>query len=263
MDLNLKDRCALVTAASQGLGRACAEALALEGARVAICSRNRGRVNRTANEIAKKAKVEVFGFVCDLKNSEDVGRLVSECREHLGRVDIFVFNHGNLLPGSFSDIGIEEWQEGLNICLWPAIHLSRSLMPEMKKQRWGRIIFISSIFAKEPNPEYVLSSTLRAGLLGFAKCLAHEVAPYRITVNTVLAGYFDTPLVRRLAKDRARLLGKDIREVQEEWAAMLPTRIIPEPLALGHLVGWLSSEKAHNVTSTTVVSDGGLVKGLF
>jgi 3-oxoacyl-[acyl-carrier protein] reductase len=184
MDLGLHGKVALVTAASRGLGRACAEALAAEGARVAICSRNEERITTTATEIRQQTGGEVIGFVCNMIKVEDIQRLVREVHERFGHIDILVFNHGNPPPGAFSNIALEQWHEGLNLCIWSAIHLFRSVLPIMKKQRWGRIIVISSIFAKEPDPDYVVSSTLRAGLLGLTKCLARELAPYQITVNT-------------------------------------------------------------------------------
>lgn len=263
MELNLKDKCVLVTAASQGLGRVCAEALATEGARVAVCSRSMQRITKAANEIAAITGSEVAGFACDLTNPEDIERLVTETRERFGQIDILVFNHGNLSPGSFFDVGIEQWQEGLNLSLWPAIHLCRAVIPEMRERHWGRIIFISSIFAKEPDPGYIVSSTLRVSLLGLAKCLARELAPYQVTVNTVLPGYFDTPLVRQLAVEQAQKLGKEARQVLQEWTDMLPTGVLPQPSALGSLVAWLSSKQALNITGTAVMSDGGLLKGVF
>lgn len=263
MDLNLKGKCALVTAASQGLGRACAEALAAEGARVAICSRSSERITRAASEIAAITASEVKGFVCDLTNSSHIQQLVLETRKHFGQVDILVFNHGNLPPGSFYTVSDEQWQRSLEACLWSAIHLCRALTFEMEKQMWGRIIFISSMFAMEPDPTFVVSSTLRGGLLGLAKCLARELAAYRITVNTVLPGYFDTPLLRQLASEQGRRLGKEAEQVLKDWTDILPSRILPKPLVLGQLVSWLSSEKASNITGTTITSDGGLRKGVL
>lgn len=263
MELGLSDKCVLVTGASQGLGRACAEALAAEGARIAICSRSMSRITKAADGIADTAGSEVIGFVCDLTNPKDIQRLISQTQEHFGHIDALVFNHGNPPPGSFFDISIERWQEGLNISLWPAIHLCRAVIPAMKEQHWGRIIFISSTFAKEPDPNYVISSTLRAGLLGLAKCLSRELAPYQITVNTVLAGYFDTPLIRQLAAEVGRRVRKDDKQILQEWANMSPSRTMCEPFALGQLVAWLSSEQAHNVTGTAVTSDGGLLKSAF
>jgi 3-oxoacyl-[acyl-carrier protein] reductase len=262
MDLGLHGKVALVTAASRGLGRACAEALAAEGARVAICSRNEERITTTAAEIQQQTGSEVIGFVCDVTKVEDIQRLIREIHERFGHIDILVFNHGNPPPGAFSNIALEQWHEGLNLCIWSAIHLFRSVLPIMKKQRWGRIIVISSIFAKEPDPDYVVSSTLRAGLLGLTKCLARELAPYQITVNTVLAGYFDTPLVRQLAAEEAQRKGKPVQQVLQEWANIVPTATIPPPLELGQLVAWLSSEQARNVTGIAIPIDGGMLKGL-
>ena len=263
MDLGLQGKVALVTAASQGLGRACAEALAAEGVRVAICSRSRDRVTAAAIKISRQTGGEVEGFVCDLTKKCDIKHLVTQVYNSFGAIDVLVFNHGNPPPGSFGNVGLEQWQQGLNLCLWPAIHLCHAVVPIMKEKRWGRIIFISSVFAKEPDPNYIVSSTLRAGLLGFAKCLALELAPYQITVNTVLAGYFDTPLVRNLAKEEGRKRGVSTNQVLKQWTRLLPTGVMPKPLVLGQLVAWLCSEQAFNITGAAIPSDAGLLKSAF
>jgi len=263
MELGLRNKCALVTAASQGLGRACAEALAREGAQVAICSRSMERITRAADEINLKTGDKVLGFVCDITQADDIERLVTEVRSQLGHIDILVFNHGNPPPGSFLELDIEQWKAGLALCLWPAIRMCQFVVPEMKSRHYGRIIFISSIFAKEPDHNYVISSTLRSGLLGFAKCIARDLASYSITVNTVLAGYFDTPLLKQVAESHAIKFQKKLQQVVQEWANMIPTKTLADPLSLGQLVAWLSSSQANNLTGVAIPIDGGLINGIF
>lgn len=261
MELNLQDKCALVTAASQGLGRACAEALAKEGAKVVICSRSTNRVSKAADEIASVTGSEVTGFICDLTKHQDIQKLVADTRKYLGRIDILVFNYGNPPPGSFFDLNLKQWREGMGLCFWPAIHLCRPIISEMQERRWGRIIFISSIFAKEPDSNYVVSSTLRAGLLGLAKCLARDMATYGVTINTILPGYFNTPLLRQLAEKEALQLGKNTEQVLQEWTATVPVGQLGDPHKLGKLVTFLSSDLAAHITGTTISMDGDILRG--
>ena len=262
MNLNLKGKCALVTAASRGLGRACAEALALEGADVAICSRNIEQIRKTANEISINTGGNVRGFVCDLANSNDIDLLLSELRTHFKKIDILVFNNGNLPPGSFSQVNMEQWHLGISMCLMPAIQLCNALISNMKENNWGRIIFINSIFAKEPDPNYIISSTLRSGLLNFAKCIARELATNSITVNSVLPGYFETPLLRSLAEEEGTRINKDARHVLNVWANMIPTNKLANPDQLGYLVAFLSSDLSENISGASIPIDGCMAKSL-
>lgn len=262
MDLNLKNKFALVTAASSGLGLACAEALAKEGVSVAICSHNLERITKVANEIANKTGSNVKGFFCDLTDTNNINLLLTEIKKYFGKIEIFVFNHGNLPPGPFSVVNIEQWYEGISMCLSSAIQICHSLIPDMKKNQWGRIIFISSIFAKEPDSNYVVSSTLRSGLLSLSKCLAREFASYGITVNTVLPGYFNTPLLRCLAEKEGIQSGKDIQHVLNEWANNIPSKKFLNPDKLGMLVAFLSSDLADYISGASIVIDGCNLKGL-
>jgi len=263
MKLKLENKCALVTAASQGLGRASAEALAQEGAKVIICSRNEKRIIQTANEITKKTGNKVTGLVCDLTKFDDIKKMIQSIYDLFENIDILIFNHGNLPPGSFENLNINHWRNGLSLSLWPAIHLCQSLIPKMKIQNWGRIIFISSIYAKEPDPRFIISSSYRAGLLGFAKCLASELAINKVTVNTVLAGYYDTPLLREIASKTAIVTEKTVETVLTEWTKTIPTKFLPDSSSLGELVAWLASENSFNITGTAITSDGGLNKVIF
>lgn len=263
MNLNITGKCALVTAASQGLGLACAQALANEGAKVAICSRNEMKIMKIAKEISLSSNSEVIGIACDLSNIDDINRLLNKIYELLGNIDILVFNHGNLTPGSFDKVTLDTWQQNLSISLLPAIHLMNTILPKMKEQLWGRIIFISSIFAKEPDYNFIVSSTIRAGLLGFTKSLATQMAQYGITVNSVLPGYFDTPLLRRIALEKGKSLGKKEKDILARWASELPSKKISQPKTIGFLVSLLASDLVPNLIGAAIPIDEGLAKTLI
>lgn len=261
MDLGINGKVALVTAASRGLGFACAQALAAEGARVAICSRSRIRINKAARKLSKDYSADVHGYVCDLRKPDHLKRLLGNVQNDLGSVDIFVFNTGNPPPGDFRTMPESSWEDGLSLVLRPSIMLSKALLPKMVKKKWGRIIFITSIFAREPDPEYVISSTLRAGMLALVKCLARDTARHGITVNTVMPGFFNTPLVRGLAEKEAAKRKVRVSAVMSGWAKSLPRGNLGDPRDLGDLVAWLSGSSAGNVSGDAIQSDGVTMRG--
>ena len=259
MNLGLRGKVALVTAASRGLGRACAQALAEEGARVAICSRSLERISSAASEISQETGNEVKAFAADVTKPEDIYRLISEVKNSFGRLDVLVSNTGSPPPGDFCAIEREQWQCGLDLCLWPAIYLCRAVIPEMQKQHWGRIIFLSSSFAKDPDANFIVSSTIRAGLLNMAKCLARDLAPSRITVNTVMPGYIDTPLLREFAEVSTELSQASSQSLYDAWAQMIPAGRLGNAMELAQAVAFLASDSSAYITGSAIGLDGGLI----
>lgn len=260
MDLKLQGKRALVTGASYGLGYACAQSLAEEGASVAICSRDEQKVKNAASQIAERTGARAVGINADLTNETDLQRVFDEANKFLGGIDILVVSTGHPPTYPFSQATDEQWKLGQELVLRPPIVLSRLVLPAMKKQNFGRIIFIGSIFGLEAESSSVVQSTLRTGLNAMAKCIATEVAEDGVTVNVICPGYFETPLVENLALQYANAQKTTRAEVLEDWKKYSPVKRFGKPEDLGALVAFLSSPKAEFITGTTVTIDGGAVR---
>jgi 3-oxoacyl-[acyl-carrier protein] reductase len=260
MDLELKDKTAIITGASHGLGYACAEALANEGVKVVVSSRNEEKIRAAAKEIANGSGVKVLGVPADLTDEEDLNRLVSEAEKFLEHIDILVVSTGHPPTHRFSIATDEHWEDGFDLLLRPPILLTRLLLKGMQARGYGRIIFIGSIFGLEPEMTSVVQSTLRTGLNALAKCIATEVAADGVTVNVICPGYFDTPLVRDLAKQYATAQQVSIEEILKSWADYSPVKKFGKPEDLGSLVAFLASSRGQFITGTTVTIDGGAVR---
>jgi 3-oxoacyl-[acyl-carrier protein] reductase len=260
MELNLKGKRALVTGASYGLGFACAEALAKEGVDVVVSSRNEAKIQAAASTIATATGARSFGVAADLTRDQDLERLVTESEKLLGNIDILVVSTGHPPTYPFSVATDEHWKLGNDLLLRPPILLTRLLLKGMQERRYGRIIFIGSIFGLEPEKTSVVQSTLRTGLNALAKCIASEVAPDGVTVNVICPGYFDTPLVRELAGQYATSQNVTVEAVLDDWANYSPVKRFGKPEDLGALVAFIASPRAEFMTGTAVTIDGGAVR---
>jgi 3-oxoacyl-[acyl-carrier protein] reductase len=245
MDLGLRDRRALILGASAGLGRAVAAALVAEGARVAICARNKARVEAAARELGARVALP-----CDLTVPGAATALVDSARQRLGGVDILVTNTGGPPKGRFDEITDEMWQQGFQSLWLAAVDAIRAALPGMRQQRWGRILLVTSTAAKEPIPGLTVSSGLRAGLLGLVNSLAPEVAEEGVTVNALLPGYTATQRIAELGIP------------EEELAEHIPARRLGRPEELGAMAAFLASEQAAYVTGQAIAVDGGFIRGL-
>ena len=263
MDLGLKNKVAIVAASSRGLGRATAQALADEGADVAITARHQIELDRAAREIAASSGRRVLPVVADLAIAGDTARLVQTVLDAYGRVDILVSNAGGPPPGSAQDVAEDEWRAAYELTLMSAVRLIQGVLPGMRERGWGRIINITSVSVKQPLPDLVLSNAIRAGVVGYAKTLANEVADKGITVNNVCPGYTLTDRVRALAEARAAAEGIGISEALAAWESAIPARRLGRPEELAALVAFLASEQAAYITGTTIQVDGGFIAGLL
>ncbi len=263
MDLGIKNKIALVTASSKGLGRACAEALAREGVKVAICARNGKVLKATADEIATATQAEVLAIPGDMTNSRDTERVVKETAEYFGALHILVTNAGGPPAGYFDEISDKQWLEAVNLTLMSAVRLIRMAVPLMEKERWGRIINITSVSVREPIDNLILSNSLRAGVHGLAKTLATQLASRGITINNVMPGYIQTDRVEQLAQYTAHQTGKSVAEVLAESAQPIPMGRIGRPAEFGAVVAFLASEQASYITGVSLPVDGGRVKSPF
>jgi 3-oxoacyl-[acyl-carrier protein] reductase len=263
MDLGLRNKVALVAASSHGLGRAVAEELASEGASLIICGRNESDVETTAAAISKRSGVEILGVKADVSRPEDVARLVDSASARFGHIDILITNAGGPPTGTFETLTREEWESATRLTLFSAIELIRQVLPGMKERGWGRILNITSITVKQPVEGLLLSNSLRAGLTGFARTLANEVATYGVTVNNILPGYTRTERVEELATQMAARQGISAAEFKAKWEQEIPMRRLGEPREFAALATFLVSERASYITGASFQVDGGWIKSLF
>jgi 3-oxoacyl-[acyl-carrier protein] reductase len=263
MELGLQGRPALVAAASRGLGKACAQALAAEGARVAICARDAEALQATRDEIAATTGAEVFAVPADVSTGEGAVGFVRRGVEALGGCEILVPNAGGPQPGRFDQLEDEDFLAALDLNFLSTIRMTREALPHMRRAEYGRVIVIMSLAAKQPIANLMLSNAFRAGLGGWARTLADEVGPDAITVNGVLPERVLTDRVLSIQDDQARRSGRSLEQVQEDERAAIPLRRFGEPREVGDLVAFLASERAAYLTGTFIQVDGGGYRGLF
>ena len=262
MDLGLRGRVAFVAAASQGLGRAIAEELAREGARIAICARTE-RIHEVARAIADAHGAETLAVVADVSVPADVARAVDAAIARFGQVDVLVTNAGGPPPGPFESHTAEAWAKAVALNLDSVVNLTRAVLPGMKARRWGRILNVTSIAVKQPVDGLILSNSVRAAVTGFARTLANEVAPYNITVNNLMPGYTRTERLDGLAAHNATAKGITTEEAFGAWERQIPMGRVGEPAEFAALAAFLASERASYITAQSIAVDGGWIRALL
>jgi 3-oxoacyl-[acyl-carrier protein] reductase len=263
MDLSLKNKVALVAASSKGLGRASAEALAQEGAKVTICARDETALRTTANEIASSTGSEILAIPADVSNAQDIERLVTATLEKFGTLHILVTNAGGPPAGYFEEFDDQQWQAAVNLTLMSTVRLIRAALPSMKEQQWGRIINITSLSVKQPIDNLILSNSIRAAVHGLAKTLANQWGASGITMNNVMPGIIHTDRIEQLAQHRANQSGQSIAKVISGMSEPIPVGRIGRPEELGALVAFLASEKAGYINGVSIPVDGGRINSAF
>lgn len=263
MDLGIQNKVALVAASSSGLGKAVALQLSREGARLAICARNEENLFKAREEIVAKTDGVVQTYPTDVTHEDQVKQTVADVVSGLGSLDILVCNAGGPPPGFVDDFTPDDYRTAVELNLLSTISLCYEAIPHMKKNRWGRIACITSVSAKQPIPNLILSNTARAGVLGFAKSLSEQVAPFGITVNSVCPGYTKTERVEDLARSFADS-GKGTQEdFYKTIEASIPMKRLGTTEEFAHTVAFLASEGAGYITGVALQIDGGYIKGLF
>jgi len=263
MDLSIKGKNAIVCASSQGLGKSAALDLAKEGVNIAICSRNKDKINLVKEEIEQIADVKVVAIETDLSSEKDINALFQEAKKELKAIDILINNNGGPPPSTFEELTDEDWQRTFNSTMMSAIRLSKLVLPDMKNNKWGRIINISSVSVKTPVNGLFLSNSIRMGVLGWAKALSDEVAPHGITINTVCPGTTKTERIEQIINAQSESSGKDKSEIEEAMANSNPMLRIGEASDLSALIAFLASEKASYMTGLAVQVDGGSARTFY
>lgn len=261
MDLGLRGRVAAVAAGSKGLGKACAESLAHEGAAVSICARGEKTLHETAEGIAD-AGGAVRTTVGDISLASDCERFIRETVDEMGRLDVLVCSSGGPPLGAPLAFDDDAYRDAIEQNLLSVVRLTREAVPHMRIGGWGRIVIITSYAVKQPLDGLVLSNTARAGVAGFAKTLANELAREGITVNVVAPGPIRTDRILALA--RAAAAGDvDEQEALRALASPVPMGRVGRPEELAAVVTFLAGEPASFVTGITVQVDGGAVRSLL
>jgi 3-oxoacyl-[acyl-carrier protein] reductase len=263
MNLGLDRRTALVCGGSSGLGKAIARELLQEGARVAVNGRDPAKLAAATEELRRSGSAEVMGIPADVTVQAQAEELVARVAREWGVVDVLVCNAGGPPPGRFDELPSEAWQAALQLNLLSAVYLCRAAVPLMRARRWGRILCITSIAAKQPATGLILSTTARAGVLGFAKALSDEVAPDGITVNVLCPGFIATDRLLSLAKSRASKENRTVDEMLAQNAAAVPLGRIGNPEEFAAAAVFLASERASYITGTALSIDGGLHRSIL
>jgi len=263
MDLGLKDKVVVVAAASQGLGLATAKLFGAEGARVAICGRDAGRLASAADAIRAAGGEQVLTVVADVSRTEEARHFVEATADHFGRVDVLVINAGGPPGGEFLDLDEAAWRRGVDLTLMSAVSLCRAAVPHMQQAGGGRIIAITSVSVKQPIRNLTLSNSIRAAVAGLMKTLSIELAPYNILVNSVMPGWTRTDRVGELLRGRAEKGGVSSEAVEQEIVGDIPLKRLGQPDELAAVVVFLASERASYVTGVAIPVDGGSVRTPF
>lgn len=245
MDLKIQKKRALVLGGSSGLGKSIAKSLVQEHVEVAIGSRDENKLKKTADEIGAS-----MTLLCDLYQANAGRKSVQLATEKLGGVDILVCNTGGPPKGAFSELSTAQWESEFQNLWLSTVEAIQEVLPQMKSRRWGRILLVTSVAAKEPMPLLTISNGLRAGLLGMVKSLSQEVAVDGITVNALLPGYTRTERLQELGINESQI------------ANQIPAKRLGDPSEFAALTTFLASDLAGYITGQAIACDGGYLKGI-
>lgn len=262
METGLRNRVALISGASQGLGKATALAFAAEGTHLALSARNPAALEQLASDLRQRFKVQVHVEACDARDRGATEEFVRNAHNLFDRIDVCVTNAGGPPARQFLETTQAEWEDAFALNLRSAVDFAHAVIPHMQKQHWGRIITISSVTVKQPQPQLVLSNAIRAGIMGLVRSLANEFGKDGITANNVGPGYTATDRLIELAQRRSVATGKSTNEVEQAWIDQIPVGRLGKPEEIADAIVWLASERASFITGQTILVDGGMYQGL-
>lgn len=257
MDLGIEGKTALVGGASTGLGFAVAQRLAQEGARLVICSRDSARIQDAAHRLSG----EVLPIVCDLSDPRSIASLVREIGDR--SVDILVHNTGGPPAGSIFEFDDGEWERAHQLVLMSFVRLTRAFVPGMRRHKWGRVVTISSMSAREPADDLALSAVYRAGALAAVRSMARACAEDNVFVNAVLPGPFSTDRWTELVGERAVRAGIAPEEMAARTHSNLPTGRPGDPRSLAATIAFLASDLNQYLSGAAIPVDGAGFRGIW
>jgi len=259
MDLGIRGQVALVAAASKGLGKAAAMALAQEGVRLAICARS-DALQATAEEIRSQTGAEVLAVQADLTDREQVGALVKQTLAHYGQIDILVLNNAGPPTGGFLDLGFEDWESAIRTTIMSTLYLCYAAIPQMIERGSGCIIASQSYLVKQPTPRLIASNSLRLAVIGLMKTLANELGPKGIRVNSINPGWIWTDRVEQIMADRAKANRTSVETEAAKVISEVPFGRMGTVEEYGKTIAWLASPAAGFVHGHALLVDGGTVR---
>jgi 3-oxoacyl-[acyl-carrier protein] reductase len=262
VDLGLKNRNVIVAASSDGIARAAAEKFAAEGAKVAMCARDDKKLGAAAGLIRERYGAHVISEPLDVSDAAAVEEFVHHVAQQFGGVDVCVTNAGGPPAKMFLATTNEEWHRAVELNFMSVIHFARAVLPWMQKNRWGRLVTITSVTVRQPVPDLVYSNAVRAGVVGLVKSLSNEFGKDGITVNNVGPGYTATERLKELINKRSHDLGVSPAEFELRLVGETPLHRVAQPEEVADAIVWLASERASYVTGQTLLVDGGAFKGL-
>ena len=262
MDLRLKDKIALVTGSTRGLGYATALQLAKEGCKVAVNGRDEN-VKKTAEKIQKETGTQAIGLVGDASLPDVPAQLVQQTVEAFGGLDILITNTGGPKPGSIDSLDEEAWQKGIDLCLMSHVRLIKSALPYLRKSAAPSILTITSLTVKQPLPNLLISNSVRTATVGLTKSLAIELGGEGIRVNSIIPGWTETERVTELLTDRANKNQSSVEEEAKRQAAEIPLGRMGQPAEFANAATFLVSPAASYITGTMLNVDGSVIKGIF
>ena len=264
MDLGLKGKVSLVTAASRGIGLGVARVLAEEGCKVVISSRNIEELSKAAKRLASETgNNEILPIAADLTSKEDIERLAKETRSHFGSVEVLAYNTGPPKPGTFRELSSDDWEYATKLLILSAVWLTQKVVPTMVERKWGRLVYITSLTLKHPLANLVLSNTLRLSIAGLSKSLSMELGSSGITSNGILQGHILTDRVTQLSTDASKRTGKSIEQIMADTIRDVPAARFGKPEEIGYLAAFLASDRASYINGTMLNVDGGLIRSVF
>lgn len=263
MDLHLKDKIALVTGSSRGLGYATALQLAKEGCKVAINGRDEAKVQSAVEKVNKETSTQVIGLVGDASLPNMPAKLIEQTVEAFGGMDILITNTGGPKPGAIEALDEDAWQKGVDLCLMTHVRLIKSALPHLRKSSTPSILTVTSYAVKQPIPNLLISNSVRAATVGLTKSLAIDLAKEGIRVNSILPGWTETERVSELMNARATANQTSAEEEARRQVAEIPLGRMGQPAEFANAAVFLVSPAASYITGVMLNVDGSVVKGVF
>lgn len=263
MNLGLKEKVAMVAASSRGLGFGIAKALAFEGAKVSIASRNLDEAERAAAELRQETGARILASRLDAKDSDTINEWTSRTMAEFGGIDLLIANAGGPPAGNFDNFSDQAWQDAFELNLLSTVRMIRSVLPSMRQRGGGSILTITSSTVKEPLEQLILSNVMRSGVTSLVKTLSIQLAPEGIRVNNIMPGRIDTDRVRTLDETRALKLGSTPEACKSDAVKSIPIGRYGNIDEFGKAGAFLLSDAASYITGSSLAVDGGSLKTVW